>query len=102
MLDITVFFVHFYLEFHDVTASRCADKPCSYTALVLVERAYVARVFIMVDHVLVIGKGTVVVVAHSHDWRMKFEGRLFDDSSGEWSVAPRAQIDKQFSVLHFF
>ena len=56
----------------------------------------------MVDHVLVVGKGTVMVVAHSHDWCMHFESGLLDNSRGDWSAAPRPQIDKQFRVLHFF
>ena len=56
----------------------------------------------MVDHVLVVGKGTVMVVAQSHGWRMHFESGLLDNSSREWSAAPRAQIDQQFRVLHLF
>ena len=55
-IDLASLFIYLDLEFHDVTASWCANKSCSDVWIFFVKGSDVARIFIVVDHILVISK----------------------------------------------
>ena len=47
---------HFNLELHYIAAGRCTNEPSADIWVFFVKRTNIARVFVMVEHVFVVGK----------------------------------------------
>ena len=82
LFDSTIIFVHFNLEFHDISASRRADEAGTDIHVLLIERADVARVFIVVNDTLVIGE---VTHGEASGHEAGVHGGRHDHSGGEGS-----------------
>jgi hypothetical protein len=57
-VDCACGFIDLNLEFHYIAARRRTNESCAHINLFLIERADIARILIVVQHILVIGKGS--------------------------------------------
>lgn len=51
-VDYLSVFVHFDLQFHNITTSGCTDQTSAHSFFFLVEWAHISRVLVVIDHLL--------------------------------------------------
>ena len=64
LFDFTCVFIDLDLQLHDVTACRCSDESSADTRILLVQRADIAWVLVVVNHVLVVSKASLRELNH--------------------------------------